>query len=205
MNPQARIFRIALILISLSCLMTTVVHAAESVVTVPNPCTEAPPAKAKAKERFDLVTFMTVARILESQGESNFQLKYSNPSSHCIVETFSVEGTSVSAGYSPWEKGPSTLVYRFSVSRPSGNSEILVLYSGMASLTAGDGLVFHVSEERQGIISWYAMFRDEPAFADVKALVEKIVRGDAKPLLAVTWPKGAKEGEIVALDGQRLK
>jgi hypothetical protein len=205
MNPQTRTFLIAVALISLSCLMTTVVHAAESPATVPSACAEAPPAKAKAKERFDLVTFMIVANILESQGEANFHLEYSNPSSHCIVETFSVEGTSVSAGYSPWEKGLSTLVYRFSVSRPSGNSEILVLYSGTATFTADDGLVFHVSEERQGIISWYAMYRDEPAYADVKALVEKIVRGEAKPLLAVTWPKGAKEGEIVALDGQRLK
>jgi hypothetical protein len=205
MNPQARTFCIFGILIFLSCMMTAVVHGAESTATVASTCTEAPPVKAKAKERFDLVTFMTVARILESQSESNFHLKYSNPSSHCIVETFSVDGTSISAGYSAWEKGLSTLVYRFSVSRSSGNSEILLLYSGMASLTAGDGLVFHLSEERQGVISWYAMFRDEPAFVDVKALVEKIVRGDAKPLLAVTWRKGAKEGEIVAFDDSRLK
>jgi hypothetical protein len=132
-------------------------------------------------------------------------LKYAPPKAHCIVETFPAGEASVAAGYSPWEKGISTLLYRFTVSRPEGPSEILVLYSGLASLMAGGGLVFHVSEERQGVVSWYAMYAQEPAYPDVKALAERIARGEAKPLMAVTWPKGAKEGEIVAFDSKRLK
>ena len=168
-------------------------------------CAEAPPMKARARERFEGAALMIVAKQLESQGEANFHLKYAKPASHCIVEAFSIGDASVTAGYSPWLKGLSTLLYRFTVSRSNESSEILVLYDGMASLMAGGGLVFHVSEERQGVVSWYGMFAEEPAYPDIKALVDRIVRGDAKPLLAVTWPKGAKEGELVAYDAKRLK
>ncbi|MCV2360388.1 hypothetical protein LNV08_15535 [Paucibacter sp. TC2R-5] len=201
MNLYERAFRIFGISVVLSCLMGTAVNAAPG----GGGCTDAPPEKAKASERFESSTLFIVAKELESQGEKNFHLKHSTPSSHCIVETFLVGDVAVSAGYSPWEKGLSTLLYEFSVSRPDGASEIQVLYSGTAGVLGGAGFVFHVSEERQGIISWYAMFNGEPAFADVKALVEKIVRGDAKPLLAVTWREGAKEGDVVAFDTQRLK
>ena len=88
--------------------------------------------------------------------------------------------------------------------RPTGKSDVLVLYNGTASLLRG-GYVFHVSEEKDGIISWYAMFGDDPPYPVIKALVEQIVSGTAKPLLAVRWPKGAKEGELVAFDEKRLK
>jgi hypothetical protein len=49
------------------------------------------------------------------------------------------------------------------------------------------------------------MFRDIPAYAPTKELVRQIVEGVAKPLLAVRWPPGAKEGEMVAYDSKRLK
>jgi hypothetical protein len=49
------------------------------------------------------------------------------------------------------------------------------------------------------------MFRETPTYPAVKALVEMIVSGSAEPLLAVRWPEGAKEGELVAFDKKRLK
>lgn len=198
---KARLFGFMAVFLSLN-LTAADVSAAEQ---AGSHCAEAPPVKAKARERFEGAALMIVAKQLESQGEANFHLKYAKPASHCIVETFSFGDASVAAGYSPWVKGTSTLLYRFTVSRSNENSEILVLYDGLASLMAGGGLMFHVSEERQGVVSWYGMFSEEPAYPDVKTLVEHIVRGDAKPLLAVTWPKGAKEGELVAYDSKRLK
>jgi hypothetical protein len=147
---------------------------------------------------------MAVARELESQGEANFRLKYAAPTTECLVETFTISDATVTARYNAWEKGPSTLLYRFSADRPTGKSDVLVLYSGTASLLKG-GYVFHVSEENDGIISWYAMFSDDPPYPVIKALVEQIVSGTAKPLLAVRWPKGAKESELVAFDDKRLK
>ncbi|MGO9931717.1 MAG: hypothetical protein ACLPV8_07880 [Steroidobacteraceae bacterium] len=120
------------------------------------------------------------------------------------METFAVSDATVTARYNAWEKGLSTLLYRFSVDRPSGETEVLVIYSGTASFLKG-GYIFHVSDEKDGVISWYAMFGDEPPYFAVKALVEQIIGGTAKPLLAVRWPKGAKEGELVAFDDKRLK
>ena len=183
-------------------LMAAEVSAAEQ---AGSQCAEAPPMKGKARERYEAAALMIVAKLLESQGEANFHLQYAKPASHCIVETFSIGEASVAAGYSPWVKGLSTLLYRFTVSRLNERSEILVLYDGMAAVMAGGGLMFHVSEERHGVVSWYGMFAEEPAYPDVKTLVDRIVQGDAKPLLAVTWPKGAKEGEVVAYDTKRLK
>lgn len=174
--------------------------AAPSIVT----CASPPTAKGKVRLRFESTPLMAVAGELESQGEANFHLKYAAPTTECLVETFTVSDATVTARYNAWEKGLSTLLYRFSVDRPTGKSDVLVLYNGTASLLKG-GYVFHVSEEKDGIISWYAMFGDDPPYPVIKALVEQIVSGTAKPLLAVGWPKGAKEGELVAFDEKRLK
>lgn len=167
-------------------------------------CSAAPSTQPGAQKRWDIGSLLTVAMPLEKQGEANFHLKYATPASACLAETFQVAGASVAAGYTPWVKGASTLVYRFSVTRPDEKSEVLVLYDGLASYISG-GPVFHVSQERKGVIAWYAMFSEEPALADLKPLVEQIVRGEAKPLMAVTWPKGAKESAVIAFDADRLK
>jgi hypothetical protein len=141
----------------------------------------------------------------KAQGESAFHLKYSDPSAECVVESFVAGDIAVMAHYNPWEKGLSTLQYRFDVDRPTGKTQVLVLYSGTASLVYGGGYVLHVSEERDGVISWYAMYRDTPPYPAIKTLVEQIVNGTAKPLMAVRWPSGAKEGEILTFDSKRLK
>lgn len=148
---------------------------------------------------------MVVAGELEAQGESRFHLEFSPPSSECQVELFDVADAKVTAIASSFQKGSSTVLYRFALVRPTGKSEVLVLYSGTAALVAGKGDVFHVSEDRDGVISWYAMFRDTPSYPVVKELVQRIIDGGAKPLLAVRWPAGAKEGEMVAYDSKRLK
>lgn len=180
-------------------------HAANLPPTAPA-CAEAPVVKGRARERFESSLLMALASELQSQGEANFHLRYAKPSKLCLVETFAIGDTLVAAEYSPFARSLSTLLYRFSVARPDGNSELLFLYSGMAALAAGGGdHVFHVSEERQGIISWYAIYANEPGYEHARALAERIVRGQARPLMAVTWPKGAREGAIVEFDATRLK
>lgn len=169
-------------------------------------CAEAPAGKGRARERFETKALMAIAQELQAQGEADFHLKYARPAALCLVETFSVGDTLIAAEASPAVKSLSTLLYRFHVAGPGGRSEVLVLYSGMAALAAGGGdLVFHVSEERDGVISWYAMYGNEPGYEHVRPLVERIVSGRARPLMAVTWPKGAKEAGIVELDRARLK
>jgi hypothetical protein len=148
---------------------------------------------------------MVVAAELESQGEAKFHLAFAPPSSECQVESFGDATSKVIAIASPLEKGPSTILYRFLVERPGSKNEVLVLYSGTAALVAGKGEVIHVSEERNGVVSWYAMYREAPAYPLVRKLVEEIVDGRAKPLMAVRWPAGAKEGEVLTFDSKRLK
>ena len=190
-----------LLIFSLNAPPTRATNPAETL----RACDPGPALKGKARERRDSVALMTVAHILESQGESDFHLKFSPPAQECLVETFEVSGTTIAASYNLLEKGDSTLNYRFRVDRPDDDSEILVLYSGMAGLVAGNGFVLHVSEERKGVISWYAMFREEPPYTALKELVTEIAQGTAPPLMAVRWPPGSKEGEIVAYDDKKLR
>jgi hypothetical protein len=196
--------RVAIISLLLICAYAPSSQAEEGSKPSVVACTAQPTGNAKTRQRFESTPLMAVAGELESQGEANFHLKYAAPAAECVVETFATSDATVTARYNPWEKGLSTLHYRFVVDRPAGRNEVLVIYSGTASLLKG-GYVFHVSEEKDGVISWYAMFGDDPLYASVRALVEQIVGGTAKPLLAVRWPKGAKEGELVAFDDKRLK
>lgn len=168
-------------------------------------CKVAPPTKGKSRQRFDATAFMVVANELEAQGERNFQLKYDRPAEECLVERFDITGTSVRATYSPWAKGAQTLLYRFVADTPQGSREVLVLYSGTVGLVL-KGEAFHVTEKtRDGVISFYAMFKGEPTYPAVKELATSIFSASAKPLLAVRWPEGAKEAEIVAFDSSKLK
>jgi hypothetical protein len=148
---------------------------------------------------------MTVAGILESQGEADFHIKFDAPGSECLLETFNTGTANVRASYSAFEKGDSTLLYRFAADEAANATEVVVVYSGLAGLVANKGSVFHVSQEKDGVISWYAMYREEPTYAVARSLVNDILAGKAQPLLAVRWPKGAKEGEVVSFDGKRLK
>lgn len=81
---------------------------------------------------------------------------------------------------------------------------MLVLYSGTVGIVAR-GQAFHVSETRGGVVSFYAMFKEQPTYQAAKELAASIFSGSIKPLLAVRWPEGAKEGEVVAFDSSKLK
>ncbi|MFL6602845.1 MAG: hypothetical protein ACJ8R9_16155 [Steroidobacteraceae bacterium] len=198
--------RLATLVLLAFCSNALSSHAAEATTISPKTCESHPTEKGKSRQRFDSLALMVVAGELEAQGEAAFHLKYDAPSADCALETFTVGDTVATVHYNPWEKGPSTLHYRIELANPKGNTEVLVLYSGTSALVAhGGGYVFHVSEERDGVISWYAMFRDEPAYSAVKALVEQIANGSTKPLMAVRWPTGAKEAQVVAFDNKRLK
>jgi hypothetical protein len=143
---RSRILSPIALLSMLACFIAAAAQAQELAGSPKATCASAPEVKGKSRQRFDSTPLMIVADELESQGQSDFHLKYASPTAECVVETFSVAGVTVTASYNPWEKGPSTLNYRFTVDRPGGKTEILVLYSGTAALASG-GFMFHVSEE----------------------------------------------------------
>lgn len=190
---------------SLALLVASITTQAREAQPIPDAsCKVAPPTKGKSRQRFDATAFMVVAGELEAQGEKNFQLKYDPPAAECLVERFDITDTSVNAIYSPWAKGAQTLLYRFVADTPQGSREVLVLYSGTVGLVA-KGYAFHVTETRDGVVAFYAMFKEEPTYQSVKELATSILFSSVKPLLAVRWPEGAKEGEVVAFDSSKLK
>ncbi len=195
----------ALALLALSALIHPEFSIADEVAPSLQSCESGPPLKGKSRQRLDSLALMTVAGALESQGEADFHLKYAPPARECLVKSFALPAGTVVATYNPFEKGESTLSYRFKIDRQTDDTEILVLYSGLAGLVAGGGFVFYVAEERGGVISWYALFREEPAYPVIKELIGEIVNATTPPLMAVRWPTGSKEGEIVAYDSKRLK
>jgi hypothetical protein len=185
--------------------VSTVVVADEPQNTITKHCASGAASSSKLDERWDSLSLMVVAKDLESQGESNFHLSFSAPAAECTLDTFVAGDATVTVTYNALEKGLSTLNYRFKIQQPDVTTEVLVLNSGMAAFVAGAGPVIHLSEEERGVISWYAMYKREPPYKVVRALVEQIIAGEAKPLMAVRWPPGAKEGEMLAFDTSRLK
>jgi hypothetical protein len=160
--------------------------------------------KSKSRQSFDGSTLMVSLLMLEKQGEADFTPKFAPPSSVCVFDKFDAGGLPVSALYSPFEKGEQTLHYRF-VAHGDEMREILVVYDGPASLVAKKDLLFVVVEKLKENVSYYAMFRDQPAYAALKPLIVSILDGSAKPLAIVRWPAGAKEPVIDAYDTKRLK
>lgn len=202
---MGRIQTVWLGIASLSLIVAPLLAHTEGQPSIPEAtCKTPPPTKGKSRQRFDLTAFMVVAGILESQGEKNFRLIYDPPNDECLIERMDLSGQEVKAIYNPWEKGTQTLLYRFVTGASSDSREVLVLYSGMVGFVA-KGYGFHVTETRNGVVSFYAMFKEEPTYQAVKGLAADILSGSAKPLLAVRWPEGAKEGEVVAFDSSKLK
>jgi len=191
-------------LIATLCLFVFAAHAQEAPLLPDAPCKAAPPSKGKSRQRFDATAFMTVAGLLEAQGEKNFRLIYDAAAEACLVERFEQSGQDVNAVYNPWQKGTQTLLYKFVRTSAEETREVLVLYSSMVGLVA-KGQGFHVTETRNGVVSFYAMFKEEPTYQAAKDLASSILTDSAKPLLAVRWPPGAPEGEIVAFDSSKLK
>lgn len=170
---------------------------------VVKPCEGISDAKSKSRQTFDSQALMPSLLVLESKGEAQFHPTYAPPASQCLFEKFDIAGTSVEAVYSPYEKGESTLHWRFTTAGAEPRT-VLVIYDGMASFMAKKELTF-VIEERQGKIAYYAVFRDQPTYAALKPLVTGIIDGTAQPLAAVRWPPGEKEPVIEAYDSKRLK
>jgi hypothetical protein len=189
------------------CLVAVSASAAaeEQPALLKSTCVQAPPLKGKSRQRFDSAAFMVVAAELESQGEKNFKLIFDPPSASCLVERVNLAGLETEAIYNPWVKGMQTLLYRFAAASSPETREVLVLYSGSVGLLVKGDYAFHVTETRDGVVSFYAMYKEEPTYPAARALAASIFSGTIKPLLAVRWPEGAKEGEVVAFDTTRLK
>jgi len=160
--------------------------------------------KSKSRQEFDSTVLLQVSGMLENQGPTSFDVAYEAPKSACEVESFDNAGSQVSIVRSPWKKGDATLLYRIVVKSPAEQREFLVVYDGIVSNVAKEDC-FHVSEKRNGMVSWYAVFKDQPTYAAVKALVVGILTDDAKPLLAVKWSADSKDLQQVVYDHSRLK
>lgn len=169
-------------------------------------CQDVQDAKSGARTLKDATPLMISLNKLEKQGEANFKPNYQEPDSRCVLERFEAAALPVSVEYSPFTKSENdTLHYRAQAGGGDDAREILVIYDGLASLMTKKGLVFFVIENRKGSISYYSMYREQPAYADLKPLFTSILDGSAKPLATVHWPPGEKEPVIDAFDSKRLK
>jgi hypothetical protein len=176
---------------------------ADSAASVPD-CAGITDVKSKSRPLLEQKALMPVLLMLEGKGEAHFHPEYAPPASQCVFEKFEVAGAAVQAIYSPLEKDPQpTLHWRFQLSGAEAR-ELLVFYDGAAAFMAKKD-VFYVVEERKGVISYYAMFRDQPTYAALKPIAVSIFDGSAQPLAAVRWPPGEKEPVIDAFDSKRLK
>jgi hypothetical protein len=171
----------------------------------PADCGAVPALKSKSRLFFDGGVLMGSLLLLQAQGEAEFTPKYAKPASECVLDRFDVAGLPVVAILSPFEKGDGNLHYRFVAGGETNAREVLVIYDGVAAAMAKGGTLLKVVEDRAGVISYYAMFRDQPTYAALKPLVTGILDGSAAPLATVRWPKGEKEPVIDAYDSKRLK
>ena len=186
-------------LAGLTLLLMAGAQAAEPVA----PCAGVTDVKSKSRQVFEMKVLMPQLMMLEAQGEAKFHPTFTPPASQCNYEKFDVAGTAVDALYSPWEKtGNPTLHWQFNAAGAEPRS-IFVIFDATTSVMAGKQ-VFFVVEERQGKIAHYAIFREQPAYAALKPIVTGILDGSAQPLSVVSWPAGAKEPSIDALD-KRMK
>lgn len=184
-----------------ACLLAAQAWSAEAQIA---DCVGVTDVKSKSRQLFESKALMPALLMLEGKGEARFHPEYQPPASQCVFEKFEAAGNPVQSVYAPFTKGAEpTLLWRFLASGAEAR-ELLVLYDGTASAMAKKD-VFYVIEERKGNISWYVMFRDQPAYAALKPIVISILDGSAQPLATVSWPPGAKEPVIDAFDSKRLK
>lgn len=139
----------------------------------------------------------------EAQGEQDFKPHYTVPQPPCTVETFSAGEHAVTSSYVPWAKDEQTLLFQFTAKAGDETREIVVLYSGLASLMDKDTR-FYAVEHRGTQNAIYGMYRDEPGYDAMKDLATHILSGEAMPTMLVNWPPGAKEPTLVGMD-KKLK
>ena len=204
--PQYRAFTAGPSVFRSICLLTVCCFAGPALADSPTPadCGTVPALKSKSRQSFDGGVLMGSLLMLQAQGEAAFTPKYAKPASECVLDRFEVAGLAVVAIHSPFEQGDGTLHYGFVVGGEPDTREVLVIHDGVAAAMA-KSVLFKVVEDRAGVISYYAMFRDQPTYTALKPLVTGILSGSAAPLATVRWPKGAKEPVIDAYDAKRLK
>jgi hypothetical protein len=163
------------------------------------PCARVAEIKSKSRQIFESKALMPQLMVLQGQGEAKFHPTFAPPRSQCSFEKFEVAGNTVDALHTPFEKlGDPTLLWQF-VTAGAEPRTIHVIHDPVTSLMNKKD-VFFVLEERQGKISHYAIYRDQPTFASLKPLVTGILDGSLQPLSVVHWPAGAKEPEIDSFD-----
>ena len=198
--PAVPTFAAIRVLLALLCLGGTAV-AAEPVA----PCDPKPPEGRASREGFRFTPLMAVANQLEKQGEHHFHLQYAPPATECDAGAFTAGEATITMHRATGPHDGASLAWRLVVARADGPTEILAIYDPIGTLLNDEKPFFHVSEERAGVISWYALYDEEPSASTVRTLATHIVEGSAKPLFSVTWEPGKIEGTIVAFDSKRLK
>lgn len=173
--------------------------------TTTSKCEAIPEVKNKAKQVFDGAQFMVAAAGPEQEGKNNFKIVYPEPKNLCVQEEFESSDKKVTTYYAPWEKDTQTLHYRFIATDGAETREVVVVYNGLVGLVSKKGFYFYVAETRKGVISYYAMFNDQPSYKILKELAGNILNDTAKPLLAVQWRATEKEAEVMIFDSKRLK
>lgn len=168
-------------------------------------CADVPEVNSRSRQTFEAEAFLILAATQESGGRSNFRLTYEEPLSECIIDTFELPETTVMAVYSPWQKGPQTIHYRFVADGEVNQREVLVLYSGIVGLVMNGGEYFYVAEQRDGVIAYYAMFKERPTYEAAKEVVTGVLNDKLAPLLATDWPEGSPESQAISFDAERLK
>lgn len=162
--------------------------------------------KSKTKVIFSEQVLITSLLGLQGRGEASFHPVFGDDAETCLEKSLDLAGTPVavrrySPESTPGETGMVPLV-RFSAGTVQRD---IVLYSDpLTSLVAEFDVSFLV-EDREGSISYYAIYRGRPSSHEVQDMVQAILDGSAKPLATVRWPTGAPEPLIDAIDSKRLK
>lgn len=147
---------------------------------------------------------MMIVAVLESQGKENLQPKFDLPQAQCLVDDFDSAVGPVQPIYSPWTTGMQTLHYQFRLGEGEGQRTFLVLYNGIASFMTGDK-VFYVTETFQGETKFYAAYKSQPRYQELKKLILGILDGSQDSLIEVDWPEGSKELVINKYDSKWFK
>ena len=100
-------------------------------------CAGVKDVESKSRPYWKGETMMANLLILQGKGEAKFHLETTPPASQCVFEKFDVAGVKVESIHSPLEKSPETTrLWRF---RADGAEprDVLVVYDGTVSVTAG--------------------------------------------------------------------
>lgn len=169
-------------------------------------CTATPSDRPDARPHPDKIAVTALAMELEARGEAAFHLAPMLAQAECEFGRDGEGGASRIVSYSPLVRGKHlldrhALIYRVRQQGDGAARELVIGFSALASILYLKGQdTYYAAEERDGRISWYAVYDSEPSGTQVRTLAEAVFSGMLKPKLALHWPKGAREAEAVEMN-----